>query len=105
MKKDCTTCAWGVAWSRHVISNHLVGHCRWECPVPHPDNWGQFALFNENSEPKNNCPAWKWERNSRELELRQQWQEEHEVFLKRIDSERERLVAEYKAKYGNSDVR
>lgn len=100
MKKDCTTCAWGVEWLRVFSGEGLTGYCLWECPVPHPPSWGRFVRFSEKSEPVKDCPAWKRERDSRKLKFRQQWKEEPAAFQRRLYAESDRLKAEYEAKYG-----
>ncbi len=102
--KDCTTCAFGVEWSGNgTPENPFRGRCRWTIPVPHPDHWVQMIAFSESSKPKTDCPAWKREKDPQKLRFRQQWQEEWTACIRRIDAERERIIAEYERKHGKME--
>lgn len=88
-KGDCTNCGWGVAWDREG----LIGRCKWTCPIPHPRHWRGFA-FGPNAKPISDCPAWKRARKTLGIQLGRRWREPLDEYLKRLDSEREKLLSE-----------
>lgn len=92
--RDCTTCGWGVAWTVNVLDPERIhGKCLWECPVPHPKQFGIRFYYSANSKPETDCPVWKPAEN---LENMQQWAEHPRDYSERRWALADALMAEMK---------
>lgn len=91
--QSCLTCGWGVCWYSDLLDEeHISGRCQWQCPVPHPDQFGHQWLYSTESKPETDCPAWK---PAADPESMQRWAEHPRDYHARLMARANALADAY----------